>query len=102
MLRMAALCAGRSTPKAELRAGERPEICWPLVLTSFGAFGLLATGLSALPVSFASVATTAVLKGVLMGVFVLITLPVLLGWARQSRPRAFNPDTDLEEVVAIR
>lgn len=37
-----------------------------------------------------------------MGVFVLITLPVLLGWARQSRPRAFNPDTDLEEVVAIR
>ncbi len=79
MLWMAALGAGRSTPKAEFRAGERPEICWPLVLTSFGAFGLSATGLFALPVSFASVATTIVLERVLIGVLVLITLPVLPG-----------------------
>ena len=72
---MAALGAGRPHQKADFRAGERPEIYRPLVLTSFGVFGLLPPGLFDLPVSFAGVATTSVL----MSVLVLITLPVLLG-----------------------
>ncbi len=98
MLWMVALGVRRANQKAEFRAGERPEIYWPLMLFAFGAIGLLATVLFSLPVNFGSVTTTIVLKGV----FVLITLPVLLGWAWKSRPRAFNPDTDLEELVAIK
>ena len=98
MLWMVALGVRRANPEAAFRAGERPEIYWPLMLFAFGALGLLATVLFSLPVSFGSVTTTPLLKGV----FVLITLPVLLGWAWKSRLRAFNPDTDLEELVAIK
>ena len=98
MLWMVALGVRRANPEAAFRAGERPEIYWPVMLFAFGALGLLATVLFSLPVSFGSVTATPLLKGV----FVLITLPVLLGWAWKSRLRAFNPDTDLEELVTIK
>ena len=98
MLWMVAPGVRRSNPDAEFRAGERPEIYWPLVLLAFGGLGTLATVLFALPVSVGSVTTTALLKGVL----ILIALPVLLGWASKSRPRVFDPETDLDELVAIK
>ena len=98
MLGMVAPGVRRSNPDAEFRAGERPEIYWPLVLFAFGGLGTLATVLFALPVSVGSVTTTALLKGVL----ILIALPVLLGWAWKSRPRVFDPETDLDELVAIK
>ena len=98
MLWMVALGVRRANPGAEFRAGERPEIYWPLMLFAFGALGVLATVLFALPLSFGNLAATVILKGI----FILVMLPVLLRWAWKSRPRVFDPDTDLDEMVAIK
>ena len=98
MVWLVALGVRRANPAAEFRAGERAEIYWPLLCFAFGALTMLAGVLFALPIGVGDVTTSAFIKGG----FVLIALPLLLGWAWKSRPRKFNPDTDLDEMVAIR
>ena len=95
---MVTLGVRRANPAAEFRAGERVEFYWPLLLVSFGMLAVLASVLFALPVNAGNLAATSILKGV----FILISLPLLFGWAWKSRPRSFDPDTDLDEMVAIR
>jgi hypothetical protein len=98
MLWLVALGVRRANPAAEFRAGERAELYWPLVCFAFGALAMLAALLFSLPIGGGNITACAVIK---IGLIV-IALPVLLGWAWKSRPRKFNPDTDLDELVAIR
>lgn len=93
-----ALGLRRANPAAAFRAGERAELYWPLLCFAIGALALLGTVIFTLPISAGDVAMSALIKGG----FILITLPLLLGWAWKSRPRKFDPDTDLDEMVAIR
>jgi hypothetical protein len=83
---------------AEFRAGERAELYWPLLFFAFGALAMLAMVLFSLPIGGGNVTASAAIKIFL----ILLALPVLFGWAWKSRPRKFNPDTDLDELVAIR
>ncbi len=98
MLWLIALGVRRANPAAEFRAGERAELYWPLVCFAFGALAMLAALLFSLPIGGGNITASAVIK---IGLIV-IALPVLFGWAWKSRPRKFNPDTDLDELVAIR
>lgn len=98
MLWVVALGVRRANPAAEFRAGERAELYWPLVCFAFGALAMLAALLFSLPIGVGNITASAVIK---IGLIV-IALPVLFGWAWKSRPRKFNPDTDLDELVAIR
>ncbi|AXE64269.1 hypothetical protein BBF93_08565 [Hyphomonas sp. CACIAM 19H1] len=98
MMWQVALGVRRSNPGAEFRAGERAEIYWPLLSFAFGALVMLAGVLLALPIGAGNIPASVFIKGG----FVLIALPLLLGWAWKARPRKFNPDTDLEEMIAIR
>lgn len=98
LLWMVALGVRRANPAAIFRAGERAEIYWPLLMFSLAALAMLAGVLFALPVNAGDFGTSAILK---IG-FVLILVPVLIGWAWKSRPRTFDPDIDLDEMVAIR
>ena len=98
MLWLVALGVRRANPAAEFRAGERAELYWPLVCFAFGALAMLAALLFSLPIGVGNITASAVIK---IGLIV-IALPVLFGWAWKSRPRKFNPDTDLDELVAIR
>ncbi len=88
----------RANPAAKFRAGERAELYWPLLCFAFGALALLGTVIFTLPIGAGDVAISALIKGG----FILIALPLLLGWAWKSRPRKFAPDTDLDEMVTIR
>lgn len=98
MLWLVALGVRRANPAAEFRAGERAELYWPLVCFAFGALAMLAALLFSLPIGVGNISASAVIK---IGL-ILVALPVLFGWAWKSRPRKFNPDTDLDELVAIR
>jgi hypothetical protein len=98
MLWLVALGVRRANPAAEFRAGERAELYWPLVCFAFGALAMLAALLFSLPFGVGNISASAVIK---IGL-ILVALPVLFGWAWKSRPRKFNPDTDLDELVAIR
>lgn len=98
MLWLVALGVRRANPAAEFRAGERAELYWPLLCFAFGALAMLAALLFSLPIGVGNVTASTVIK---IGL-ILIALPVLFGWAWKSRPRKFNPDTDLDELVAIR
>lgn len=98
MLWLVALGVRRANPAAEFRAGERAELYWPLVCFAFGALAMLAALLFSLPIGVGDITASAIIK---IGLIV-IALPVLFGWAWKSRPRKFNPDTDLDELVAIR
>lgn len=98
MLWLVALGVRRANPAAEFRAGERAELYWPLLCFAFGALAMLAALLFSLPIGVGNVTASAVIK---IGLIV-IALPVLFGWAWKSRPRKFNPDTDLDELLAIR
>lgn len=98
MLWLVALGVRRANPVAEFRAGERAELYWPLLFFAFGALVMLATVLFSLPIGVGNVTASAAIKIFL----ILLALPVLFGWAWKSRPRKFNPDTDLDELVAIR
>lgn len=98
MLWLVALGVRRANPAAEFRAGERAELYWPLLCFAFGALAMLMTLLFTLPIGVENVTASLAIKMAL----ILIALPVLFAWAWKSRPRKFNPDTDLDELVAIR
>ncbi|MBY9067654.1 hypothetical protein K1X12_12150 [Hyphomonas sp. WL0036] len=93
-----ALGVRRESPHAVFRAGERPELYWPLLAFAIGGLALLVAVLWALPIGAENAGTAALIKGIV----ILGSLPLLAGWAWKSRPREFDPEHDLDELVAIR
>ena len=88
----------RANPEAAFLAGEQPAIYWLLLAFNLAAFTMLALVVTHLPIVPGNVSASVMIKAVV----ILFSLPLLLGWLVNARPRRFDPQTGLEKVIAAR
>lgn len=89
---------GAASPAAEFRAGERPALYWMLIALNVAVFTVLTLVILFLPIAPGNVGLSALIKAAVIA----FSLPLMLSWAINSRPRAFSPDRDLEKVFATK
>ncbi len=87
-----------SNPDAEFMAGEKPALFGGLLVMNLAAFAMLAGVVLILPIAPDSALTSTILKA---GI-ILISLPLMMSWLLNARPRRFRPHTDLEKVIKAR
>jgi len=88
----------RAGPDAEFVAGEQPAIYWLLLAFNLAAFTLLVLVVTHLPIVPGNVSASVLIKSVL----ILFSLPLMLSWLVNARPRRFDPQEGLEKVIAAR
>ena len=87
-----------ANPEAKFQAGEQPALYLLLLAFALGSLALLALVVAFLPIAPGNVSLSAVLK---LGL-IAFSLPLLLSWAVNARPRRFDPHTGLEAVLKAR
>lgn len=87
-----------ANPNAVFVAGEQPAIYWLLLAFNLAAFAMLALVVTHLPIVPGNVSASVILKAVV----ILFSLPLMLSWLVHARPRRFDPQADLEKVIAAR
>lgn len=87
-----------ASPAAEFMAGEQPALYWLMMAFNLFAFGMLALVVLFLPLAPGNVSASVIIKAVV----IVFSLPLLMSWAVNSRPRRFKPAEDLDQVLAGR
>lgn len=87
-----------ANPAARFSAGEEPALYWVMFGLNVAAFSMLALLILYLPIVPGNVSLSAMIK---MGI-VIFTLPLLLSWAVNARPRRFDPVRDIDKVLDAR
>ena len=85
-------------PAAQFSAGEQPSLYWLMLGLNAAVFGLLAMIVLFLPIVPGNLPLSALVKA---GILVF-SLPMLLSWAINARPRRFDPSKELEKVLSAR
>jgi hypothetical protein len=88
----------RANPEAAFLAGEQPAIYWLLLAFNLAAFAMLALVVTFLPIVPGNVSASVIVKAVV----ILSSLPLMMSWLVNARPRRFDPHADLEKVIAAR
>lgn len=87
-----------ANPAARFSAGEEPVLYGLMFGLNVAAFSMLALLILYLPIVPGNVSLSAMIK---MGI-VIFTLPLLLSWAVNARPRRFDPVRDIDKVLDAR
>ncbi|MBA3069741.1 MAG: hypothetical protein FP825_14825 [Hyphomonas sp.] len=87
-----------ANPAAQFSAGEEPLLYGLMLGLNVAAFSMLALLILYLPIVPGNVSLSAMVK---LGI-VIFTLPLLLSWAVNARPRRFDPVRDIDKVLDAR
>jgi hypothetical protein len=88
----------RTNPDAAFMAGEQPAIFWLLLAFNLAAFTMLALVVTHLPIVPGNISASVIIKAVV----ILFSLPLMMSWLVNARPRRFDPQAGLEKVIAAR